>query len=186
VTPPPKVCAVKRILGEHVPQPGASCRPTLSAPVHLPLCIVCCRHTLVSHTSDSCLSLPSLMQYDTDVVTWSPQGRIHQIEYAMEAVKQGAAAVGLKVRPATAIVSSASNGMAQALLHVFTLERRATRTSFWRASSARPRSCRRTRRRSLRSTTTWALPQLAWPQMAASCAATCATSASTTGDAVCR
>ena len=37
------------------------------------------------------------MQYDTDVVTWSPQGRIHQIEYAMEAVKQGAAAVGLKV-----------------------------------------------------------------------------------------
>lgn len=35
-------------------------------------------------------------QYDTDVVTWSPQGRIHQIEYAMEAVKQGSAAVGLK------------------------------------------------------------------------------------------
>ena len=39
------------------------------------------------------------MQYDTDVVTWSPQGRIHQIEYAMEAVKQGSAAVGLKVPP---------------------------------------------------------------------------------------
>lgn len=35
-------------------------------------------------------------QYDTDVVTWSPQGRIHQIEYAMEAVKQGSACVGLK------------------------------------------------------------------------------------------
>lgn len=35
-------------------------------------------------------------QYDTDVVTWSPQGRIFQIEYAMEAVKQGSAAVGLK------------------------------------------------------------------------------------------
>lgn len=50
-----------------------------------------------------------LMQYDTDVVTWSPQGRIHQIEYAMEAVKQGAAAVGLKVRRATAVVSSASS-----------------------------------------------------------------------------
>lgn len=41
---------------------------------------------------------PPSLQYDTDVVTWSPQGRIHQIEYAMEAVKQGAAAVGLKVR----------------------------------------------------------------------------------------
>ena len=37
------------------------------------------------------------MQYDQDVVTWSPQGRIHQIEYAMEAVKQGSAVVGLKV-----------------------------------------------------------------------------------------
>jgi hypothetical protein len=37
------------------------------------------------------------VQYDTDVVTWSPQGRIFQIEYAMEAVKQGSAAVGLKV-----------------------------------------------------------------------------------------
>jgi hypothetical protein len=30
----------------------------------------------------------AVLQYDQDVVTWSPQGRIHQIEYAMEAVKQ--------------------------------------------------------------------------------------------------
>lgn len=37
------------------------------------------------------------MQYDTDVITWSPQGRLHQVEYAMEAVKQGSATVGLKV-----------------------------------------------------------------------------------------
>jgi len=35
-------------------------------------------------------------QYDTDVVTWSPQGRLHQVEYAMEAVKQGSAAVGVR------------------------------------------------------------------------------------------
>ncbi len=34
-------------------------------------------------------------QYDNDVSTWSPQGRLHQVEYAMEAVKQGAATVGL-------------------------------------------------------------------------------------------
>lgn len=35
-------------------------------------------------------------QYDTDVTTWSPQGRLFQLEYAMEAVKQGGCAVGLK------------------------------------------------------------------------------------------
>jgi len=35
-------------------------------------------------------------QYDSDISTWSPQGRIHQVEYAMEAVKQGSACVGLK------------------------------------------------------------------------------------------
>lgn len=35
-------------------------------------------------------------QYDNDVSTWSPQGRIHQVEYAVEAVKQGSAAIGLR------------------------------------------------------------------------------------------
>jgi len=35
-------------------------------------------------------------QYDTSVTTWSPQGRLHQVEYAMEAVKQGSACVGLR------------------------------------------------------------------------------------------
>ena len=35
-------------------------------------------------------------QYDTDCITWSPAGRIHQIEYALEAVKQGSAAIGLR------------------------------------------------------------------------------------------
>jgi len=34
-------------------------------------------------------------QYDTDCITWSPQGRISQIEYAEEAVKQGSCCVGL-------------------------------------------------------------------------------------------
>eukprot|EP00300_Choanocystis_sp_HF-7_P003019 c12277_g1_i2.p1 GENE.c12277_g1_i2~~c12277_g1_i2.p1 ORF type:complete len:247 (+),score=46.91 c12277_g1_i2:38-778(+) len=33
-------------------------------------------------------------QYDTDVTTWSPSGKLHQVEYAMEAVKQGSAVVG--------------------------------------------------------------------------------------------
>jgi len=34
-------------------------------------------------------------QYDTDVTVWSPEGRLLQVEYAMESVKQGSACVGL-------------------------------------------------------------------------------------------
>jgi 20S proteasome subunit alpha 6 len=33
--------------------------------------------------------------YDTDVTVWSPQGRLLQVEYAQEAVKQGSACLGL-------------------------------------------------------------------------------------------
>lgn len=36
--------------------------------------------------------------YDNDVTTWSPQGRLYQVEYAMEAEKQGSPTVGLKNR----------------------------------------------------------------------------------------
>ena len=44
--------------------------------------------------------------YDNDVTTWSPAGRIHQVEYAMEAVKQGSATVGLKNKSDYAIINS--------------------------------------------------------------------------------
>eukprot|EP00736_Rhodelphis_marinus_P007679 Rmarinus@m.1400 len=46
-------------------------------------------------------------QYDTDVVTWSPEGRLYQVEYAMEAVKQGNTSVGL--RSDTHVVMVANN-----------------------------------------------------------------------------
>jgi len=35
-------------------------------------------------------------QYDTDVTVWSPEGRLLQVEYAMESVKQGSACVALR------------------------------------------------------------------------------------------
>lgn len=44
-------------------------------------------------------------QYDNDVTIWSPQGRIHQIEYSMEAVKQGSATVGIKSRTHVVLVA---------------------------------------------------------------------------------
>ncbi|XP_013393501.1 proteasome subunit alpha type-1 [Lingula anatina] len=44
-------------------------------------------------------------QYDNEVTVWSPQGRIHQIEYAMEAVKQGSATVGLKSKTHAVLVA---------------------------------------------------------------------------------
>lgn len=44
-------------------------------------------------------------QYDTDVTTWSPQGRLFQVEYAMEATKQGGCAVGLKSKDAVVLLT---------------------------------------------------------------------------------
>jgi len=44
-------------------------------------------------------------QYDSDVSVWSPQGRIYQIEYAMEAVKQGSATVGVKSKTHVVLVA---------------------------------------------------------------------------------
>lgn len=34
--------------------------------------------------------------YDTDCVTWSPQGKLFQVDYAMEAVKLGSICLGLR------------------------------------------------------------------------------------------
>merc|ERR1711935_310800 len=35
-------------------------------------------------------------QYDSDTTTFSPQGRLHQLEYAKESIKQGSCVVALK------------------------------------------------------------------------------------------
>lgn len=51
----------------------------------------------------SLVLLPPADQYDTDVTTWSPQGRLFQVEYAMEASKQGSACVGVTSKTHTVI-----------------------------------------------------------------------------------
>ncbi|XP_036270092.1 LOW QUALITY PROTEIN: proteasome subunit alpha type-1-like [Pipistrellus kuhlii] len=48
---------------------------------------------------------PCSNQYDNDVTVWRPQGRIHQIEYAMEAVIQDSATVGLKSKTHAVLVA---------------------------------------------------------------------------------
>ena len=44
-------------------------------------------------------------QYDHDVTVWSPQGRLFQLEYAMEAVKQGSATIGLKSKTHAVLIA---------------------------------------------------------------------------------
>jgi len=63
-------------------------------------------------------------QYDSDVTVWSPQGRIHQIEYAMEAVKQGSATVGLKSKTHAVVVAlkRASNELSSHQKKVFQID----------------------------------------------------------------
>lgn len=43
--------------------------------------------------------------YDGDSTTWSPQGRLFQLEYAMEAVKQGSCTVGLRSKTHAIVVT---------------------------------------------------------------------------------
>jgi 20S proteasome subunit alpha 6 len=63
-------------------------------------------------------------QYDSDITTWSPQGRIFQIEYAMEAVKQGSAAIGLKSKThaVVACVKRSSSELASYQKKIFKID----------------------------------------------------------------
>jgi len=63
-------------------------------------------------------------QYDTDCITWSPAGRILQIEYAMEAVKQGTPVLGLRSATHAVIVTykRAQSELAQHQQKVFKID----------------------------------------------------------------
>ena len=43
--------------------------------------------------------------YDVDCVTWSPQGKLFQVEYAKEAVKHGGLTLGLRSKTHAVILS---------------------------------------------------------------------------------
>jgi 20S proteasome subunit alpha 6 len=45
-------------------------------------------------------------QYDQDVLTWSPTGRLFQVEYAMQAVEQGTPVLGLRSKTAVVLCSN--------------------------------------------------------------------------------
>lgn len=55
--------------------------------------------------------------YDNDVTTWSPQGRLYQLEYAMEAVKQGSATIGLKNRSDCAVLAALKRSTSELSAH---------------------------------------------------------------------
>lgn len=55
--------------------------------------------------------------YDNDVTTWSPQGRLYQLEYAMEAVKQGSATVGVKNKSDCAVLAALKRSTSELSAH---------------------------------------------------------------------
>jgi 20S proteasome subunit alpha 6 len=66
-------------------------------------------------------------QYDSDVTVWSPQGRLHQVEYACEAVKQGSATVAIRSKTHAVVVAlkRAANELCEYQKKVFKLDKHA-------------------------------------------------------------
>jgi len=63
-------------------------------------------------------------QYDMDCITWSPSGRIFQVEYAMEAVKQGTPVLGLRSKSHVILVTfkKAQSELAQTQQKIFKVD----------------------------------------------------------------
>lgn len=52
-------------------------------------------------------------EYDTDITTWSPTGRLFQLDYANEAVNNGSAAVGVKGKDYVVLTALKRNPVAE-------------------------------------------------------------------------
>jgi len=61
------------------------------------------------------------MGYDRAITVFSPDGRLFQVEYAREAVKRGATAIGVKVNEG--VIVAADRRVASSLLEVDTIEK---------------------------------------------------------------
>lgn len=51
----------------------------------------------------------SILKYDAETTTWSPQGKLLQVDYAMEAVKQGSICLAIRSSEAAVLVSVKKN-----------------------------------------------------------------------------
>ena len=50
-----------------------------------------------------------MYKYDEDCTTWNPEGKLLQIEYAMEAVKQGSICLALRSKTNAVLISVKKN-----------------------------------------------------------------------------
>ena len=51
----------------------------------------------------------SIMRYDVDCVTWNPDGKLQQVDYACEAVTQGTICLALKSKHCGVMVALKKN-----------------------------------------------------------------------------
>ena len=51
----------------------------------------------------------SILKYDAETTTWSPQGKLLQVDYAMEAVKQGSICLAIRSSESAVLVSVKKN-----------------------------------------------------------------------------
>ena len=64
---------------------------------------------------------PAMMGYDRALTVFSPDGRLYQVQYAFEAVKQGWSTVGIRVKQG--VVLAAEKAIAKSLVDIASIEK---------------------------------------------------------------